>query len=508
MENRPTTTNDPFSAEAAGIRTRAALSGSFWISAQLLLNKIVTSVATLLIAFFLSPEDYGLAATALAIAVFVCILPPEVMGDVLIAYPRHLQRLAPTAQRLNIGIAAVSASATLIAIPATLWMYDTYPSMWLGSLLTVLAIRPFCTAITVVPLSNLRQKREFRRIAIIDGILQLSATLLSVGAAAFGGRAASLVAPQILNEAARAICYIRIGSIGKAGCFRRRFAGLLMRTYFTGAGAQYIHNILVSTEIVVLGYIAGGYQTGIFGFASMIAAQTNAVIAGRIGMVLQSILGELQKHPARQINGFLHTYNVLGIVCVPVALLQVVFAEPFFDLVLDSKWQPAVPIFQILSLLQAFYFASGPIMACLKSQRRFHVLFAWQGVQMLLSLPAYWIGAEQGGAVGVAIASVLMWSISIPTGAWLCTKPEGRGHIPRMIGAFLRPWFIGLPVIAPGYLLVQWLNDFGVVGNIVAIVVIAPVLFISVLFVAWLVDREFRSVAIIMWQMIWCGKRR
>ena len=483
--------------------TNSAISGSFWISTQWFLNKLVTAAAMLLIAFFLSPEDYGVAATVFAVAAVVWVFLPEVMGDVLLAYPRCLQLLAPTAQHLAFSIAVISGSVTLLSIPVALWIYDTYPPLWFGGLLAVLAIRPFCMAMSVVPLSNLRQKLEFRRIAMIDGSLQFAATLISVGCATVGGRGASLVVPQILNEAARAVCYVRVGSIRGTQRFHRRFARMLMRAYFMGAGAQYVHNVLVMTEVVVLGYVAGEYQTGLFGFAFLLAAQANVVIVGRIGMVLQPIFGELQQHPVHQVEGFLRTQRVLGAVCVPVALLQVVLAEPFFDLVLAPKWQPAVPVFQALSLLQAFYFASGPIMACLKSQRRFSVLFVWQSIQMLLSFPAFWFGAKQGGAVGVAIASMLMWSISIPTGTWLCTRVDGRGRLRQTICVFLRSWLVGLPVFALGYVLVQWLNSWGTIGDVVAITVAAPALFIIVLCITWFTDREFQSVADHVWQMGW-----
>ncbi len=488
--------------------TASTLLGSFWMVTPWFLNKLVTAAAMLFMAFFLSPEDYGVATTVFAVAAVVWVFLPEVMGDVLLSYPRRLQLLAPTAQRLAFRIAVISGSVTLLSIPVALWIYDTYPPLWFGGLLAALAIHPFCMAMSVVPLSNLRQKLEFRRIAMIDGSLQFAATLISVGCATVGGHGASLVVPQILKEAARAVCYVRVGSIRYTRRFHRRCARMLMRAYFMGAGAQYVHRVLVMTEVVVLGYVAGEYQTGLFGFAFLLAAQANVVIVGRIGIVLQSIFGELQQHPVRQVEGFLRTQRVLGAVCVPVALLQVVLAEPFFDLVLASKWQPAVPVFQALSLLQAFYFASGPIMACLKSQRRFSVLFVWQSLQMLLSFPAFWFGAKQGGAVGVAIASMLMWSISIPTGTWLCTKVDGRGRLRQTMGVFLRSWLVGLPVFALGYVLVQWLNNWGTIGDVVAIIVAAPVLFILVLFITWSVDREFQSVADHVWQVAWCGIRR
>ena len=129
-------------------------------------------------------------------------------------------------------------------------------------------------------------------------------------------------------------------------------------------------------EIIVLGFVSGKYETGLFGLAYSIAAQANTVIAYQLGVVLQPIFGRLQDDPERQVAGFLKAQRVLSAVCVPICFTQAVLAEPLFRLVLDAKWQPAIPIFQVVSLMQAFYFATGPSMSCLRAQRRFGTFFA------------------------------------------------------------------------------------------------------------------------------------
>ena len=475
--------------------TDSTLRGSFWISTQWFLNKIVTAGATLLIAYFLSPDDYGLAATALAIAGFLCIMPPKIMGDILIAHPRHFELLVPTVRRLAWCVGLISTFVMLISIPVVLQIYESYPSLWLAGLLAILAFGPLFNALFVVPVSNLRHTFDFRRIAIVDGVVQLAATLLSVGLAASGGRAASLVLPQILNQAARALCYIRMGTVRTARRFHRKITRLLMRNYLVLAGAAYVHSTLVRMEIIILGYLAGGYQAGLFGFAFMLAVQGNRIILIPIEIVLQPVLGRLQKDPTRQREGFLRALRMLAAVCVPFSLLQIVLAEPFFRLLLPEKWQPAVPVFQVLCLMQVFYFAITPSLSCLKAQRRFEVFFIWQGVQLILSLPLYWFAVRQGGALGVAIASTLMWSISAPVVVWLCIKVGGRRQLGRAIYIFARPWLIGLLVFVPGYLLMQWLNGWGRFGDVVAVLVAGPMMFIIALLVTRLVDLEFRSIS-------------
>ncbi len=499
--DRSTADANPRSPAAKSL-SAAALHGAIWNAAQSFLNKLVTLVATFAIAFFLSPDDYGVAATALAVAAALSLFPPEVMADVLIAHPGRHRLLAASARRLALAAAGISALATWLAIPLVVVVYDEYPPMWLAALLAALALRPLCMAVAVAPLSAMRQRLQFRRIAVIDGATQFLATLLSVGCAALGARAASLVAPQLFNQLARAVCYLRLGTIDRQRGYRRKVAAVLLRSYLPASAAQYVHNVLVLMEVVVLGYLAGEREAGLFALAYLLATQANVMIAGRISMVLQSVFGHLQEDPSRHAEGFLRAQRVLAAACVPICLLQAAFAAPLFDLALADKWQPAVPVFQALSLSQAFYFAFGPCMAALKSQGRFNALLGWQGLQMLVSLPAFWFGARQGGAFGIAVASLAMWSISVLAGMSLCLRLRAAGDWMQVAGVFVRPWLVGLPVAAVALLAVQWLDGAGTLGDVVSLCVVAPALFAVAVLATRRVSSEFRAVTDSMWRSL------
>ena len=500
---------DPDSiASSATSLSAAAVRGSIWNTAQIYLNKLATGAAVLVIALFLSPSDYGVAATALAVAALLLIFPPDAMADVLVAYPGRHRLLAASARRLAAAAAATSALATWLAIPLVVLVYHEYPSLWLAGLLAVLAIHPLCMAVAVVPLARLRQRLMFHRIALIEGVTQFLATLLSVGCAALGAKAASLVVPQVLNQVARTACYVSIGAVDRPRRFHRKIAAVLLRSYLPMAAAQYIHGVLALLEIIVLGYLAGKYEAGLFALAYMLAKQANVLVVGKVGMVLQSVFGELQTNPSRQADAFLRAQRVLAAVCVPICLLQAAFAEPLFELALSDKWQPAIPVFQVLSLAQAFYFAFGPCTAALKSQRRFTTLLGWQGAQMLISLPVFWFGVRQGGAVGVALASLALWSISVLVGVSLCMRFAGRRGWRQVASIFVQPWLIGLAAAAVALLAVQWLEGAGRLGSVVALCVVAPVLFGATVFVTRWASAEFRAAIDAIWQELRSGRRR
>lgn len=472
-----------------------AAKGSFINTAQWFVNKLATAAAMLLIAHYLKPDDYGVATQALAIAQFMVVFLPLTMGDVLIAHPRRFEMLVPTARRLTMWIGIATCVLMLATIPIFLGIYSKYPAGWLGGLLAVAALRPVVDAALMVPLARLRTALAYRGIAVIEGAVQLGVTALSLVFAAFGLRSASLVAPQVIGTGVRAVVYRRVASGTGTGRFHKGLARILMRAFVPAAIAQYIHNVIVMLEVLVLGYVSGDYQTGLFAFAFTIAAQANTVVAYQLGVVLQPIFGRLQDDPARQVSGFLRVQRVLGLVCVPISLTQAVLAEPLFRIAFAERYLPAVPVFQVISVAQAFYFATGPSMSCLRSQRRFTTFFWWQGVQLLISLPLYWVGAQWSGALGTAVASGVAWAISAPIVVWLCTRVVKRAHAGAVLGIFIKPWLVGLPIFAAAGLGVRWLAQFGSTGDLASLFVLGPAAALGAIGAASLFDAEMRTLS-------------
>ena len=228
----------------------------------------------------------------------------------------------------------------------------------------------------------------------------------------------------------------------------------------------------MNVPLLVVVYLAGDYQAGLFGFAFMLAIQANGIILARLGIILQPILGRLQRERARQVDGFLRSAKVLASLCVPMCLLQTILAEPVFRLLLEPKWEPATVVFQALSLMQGFYFAIAPSMACLKAQRRFPALLVWQAIHLALSVPACWAAIAFEGAAGGAWATALLWAGSAPIAVWMCVRFERRDGFLTALSVFIKPWLRGLPLFAVGYLAVQWLSVLGAFGDVLALVAI------------------------------------
>jgi hypothetical protein len=136
-----------------------------------------------------------MASLTFAIAGFMVVFPPMVLGDVLITYQHHLRRISREALQLALVTSGANTLAMCALAPFIAAFYSKYPAGTLTGLVMAVSLRATAEASGIVPLSRLRAGLLYRRIAVINGSAQLAATLATVGLALAGAGAMSLVLP-------------------------------------------------------------------------------------------------------------------------------------------------------------------------------------------------------------------------------------------------------------------------------------------------------------------------
>ncbi|MSR29184.1 MAG: hypothetical protein EXS03_06385 [Phycisphaerales bacterium] len=467
--------------QAQGLGTAAA-SGTAWSVIQIAVNKVGTIISIWLVAQLLSPDEFGMAALTVSVGLFLSILPPLTVGDVIVTHTTRFEPIARAAMRLANLVGIGTFILTAIAAPIVAWCYgEPMLGVFVG-LLLVVALRPVSFGLVAVPLARLRVAFDYRSIALIDGWTQLGATTLVVVLAYVGCGPLALVLPQVAVTFVRAYYYRqRTRRIAIAverppspvpECSREEHRRLIGQFALAGI-AQYVHNTLVILPVLVLGYFASEHATGLFAFAFSLSTQANGLIAAQLGTVLQPIFVGLGHATERQVAGFLRVVRVLGAGAVPICLLQAALAEPLFRLLLEPKWDEAIPVFAVLSLLESSYFATAPTMALLRAQSRFKTYFVWQVLQFVIAAGAFVAVAPAYGALGVASCSAILWMTSLPIAVWLCTRPMG-GSIWQGIGIFVVPWATAVPVAGGAWYAWTLLEPLGTPGMILALLVVGP----------------------------------
>jgi lipopolysaccharide exporter len=467
----------------------AAAAGSSWTSGQAMVNKVVTAIGIWVIARHLGQDEFGMASLTFAIAGFIVIFPPMVMGDVLITYQRHLDRISREGLRLALATSGAATFGMCVLAPFIAAFYSNYPAGTLTGLVMAVSLRTTADASGIVPLARLRGAFLYRSIALIDGTTQLAATLATVVLALNGAGAMSLVLPQVLAAAAKAMAYAwacaRDSQQIPRHQTRSRLYPRIRADFFTASVAQYVHNAAMALPPLLLARLSTETETGIFGFAFMLATQVTVLIAYQLGLVLQPIFVKMRDDPPRQAAAYLRVLRVIGTIAVPLSLLQAALAEPMFALLFPGKWDAALPVFAVMSVVQCFYFGVTPGISMLKAQARFGTYFAWQAAHVVIAIVAYSVAAVQGGALAVAVTDAGLWAISVPFATWLATRGSGRSAI-EAITVFTAPWITAAPVALLAWLAWKGLAPYGISGQVISLAVIGPIAFaVSMLVVRW-----------------------
>ncbi len=134
--------------------------------------------------------------------------------------------------------------------------------------------------------------------------------------------------------------------------------------FVTASSAQYIHTLIGNSPILLLGLLSTQLNPGLYIFSFYLAVQVVVVISYQLSVVLQPIFVKLAMDPVRQAIANLRVLRVVAVVAVPLSLLQAALAAPIFLRFFEAKWTGAIPVFALLSLGQAFYFAVAPTMGC------------------------------------------------------------------------------------------------------------------------------------------------
>jgi len=436
----------------------SARRGSALAVLQTVVGKIAAAGSQFALAWFLVPDQMGVATFAISVNLMLTFLNPLIMSDVLLARRQTLDRDAAPAFWTLLWSAVLTTIFLLAVTPAIAsWKEDPRLLLLLG----ILAVRPILLTFQIVPYTVLREGLRFGDITRVNVIVPIFSLAVSVTLAALGGGSLAIVLPSLLVVALTT--YLFGTRARPLPSLRPTLAGGLsiLRQYTVLSAGQYAHSISLFVDYVALGILATQAETGLYFLAFNLSAQINGVFAYNVSVALQPVFAHLNGDPAAQLRSFLRNTASIATATTPLVALQGILAVPFLHLVLPERWWPAAPLLAVLAAGQLFYFGMGCATALLKAQGRFRAYTVWQTIQSALLVPgvfaaAGWggpflerrFGVSNGAALAVAIVIALQFAISCPAGAIVATRARGRDLV-RVLGLFGKPILASLVAAVP-----------------------------------------------------------
>ena len=370
-------------------------SGILWSVTTFAAGRVLTLIATIVLARVLVPAEFGVVAAILA---FVSLLElgTDLGMKATVVYEqdrRDTERLH-SAFTLNLlisgglcaaGIAAAPAIASIFGVPGEA---DLFRLAVLSLLLT--------------GLGNIQDAILLRDLAFRSRILpELTRNVVSGAVSvvlALGGLgAASLVVGLLAGRVAW------VGMLWLVTAYRPRLRidrriAWSMGSYGLGATVLSVISVIATrADVVVVGTVLGPAALGIYTIAYRIPELGIRNVSWSFSRVAFPALSMMRALDRGQLAGATTTLlRYQSLVAVPIAAMLAVLASPLVVVLFSSAWQAAGPVMSALAVVAAFDALAFPFGDALKSIRRQATLIAINGVNIPLLIAGMIIVAPNG----------------------------------------------------------------------------------------------------------------
>jgi len=395
-------------AEASQLRFARNLSAMAIAQIAIRVSRLITVVV---LTRLLNPADFGAAAIVLTVYEFIALFTRNGIDSAVVrAAPQDADAMANSALWLTWAVCGgLAVFQALVAYPVALAFGNTTLAVPIALMGLIYLVTPMCNMQTAM----LQREGRVSVMARAGAVQVMVDNILSAILALCGFGFWSIVAPKLIVAPIWLLMNRYSHPWRPHGRPDTSRWGEIIRYCRHIVGVEVLSTVQANIDNVLVGYFLGVEALGIYYFAF------NAGLGITLGLVnsfavavfphLCATLGDREQLRAR----FLQCLRLLGMIVVPLVVLQSALAPIYVPLVFGEKWRAAIPVLILICLSAlARPFASATAQL-LRAVGRPDIDLRWQMLNTAV-LVSLLLVASQISVVAVA-AAVLVAQTSVLT---------------------------------------------------------------------------------------------
>lgn len=407
------------------------IKGTAWIGGARLLINVLAVLSTFVLARMLTPADFGLVATAMAILVILTGFTEISLSEAIIRLEDPTDAHLDTAWTLN-GLrgAVLCAVTAALAFPIADW-FDDPRLVWIMYALGLsLLISGLVNPRIVLARRNLIFWQEFMIsvgqklagfvVAVTIAIIYQSYWALVIGA----------LATQLGNVV---LSYVFMPYLPKPSF--RHTGELFAFSGWLSAGTI-VNTLNWRFDHVLVAKLLGGGALGLYSMGGNLAQMATREITAPLNQTIYPGFANVRDDSARLASAYQRSQSILSAVSLPAGVGVAIIAEPLVRLAMGEKWLPVVIIIQLLApvfAFQTFGSLARPLGMALGQTKR---LFLRDLQLLIIRVPIIVFGALAGGLIGVVIARIAAGLLSACINMMLVGGFIGLGVVEQLKANF------------------------------------------------------------------------
>jgi len=318
-----------------------------WLSIAEMVIRVSRLVTTIMLARFLSPYDYGLAAVVLSTNEFVQVFTRSGIGAKLIQVDEdRLESLATAAYWLNWLICgSLFIIQCLVSLPIA-WLYhDSKIVLPICTIALVYCIIP----IAYVQETLIHRENRMKTAAIVSSVQVSVDNVLTAILALSGLGMWAIVLPKVLVAPIWAIMICRFHP-WRPGKFSTKHWRELFRFGRSVLGVELLKTLRNNLDYLLVGALIGVKELGIYYFAFNAGLGISLSFINAINLSLYPHLCAARLNWEQFKQRYFSSFNTITFIIVPIVLLQSSLAPFYVPIVFGQKWVVAIPVLVLICL--------------------------------------------------------------------------------------------------------------------------------------------------------------
>jgi teichuronic acid exporter len=382
------------------------MSGLRWTVGARILAQVVTWAITLVVIRILTPADYGLLAMATICVAFLSIFSELGLGTAVV-------------QRVDIDVATLrNVFGTLIIVHGTLASFLALIAPLIASffdearivpIVRVLALQLLVAAFGVVPDALLQRKMDFRRRSLLDLSGAIAGALMTLGLALAGHGVWALVIGALFTQSWKTIGVNLVAPFPHWPRFS--LSGLRSLVTFGGhiSASQLLWFFYSQSDMLIAGKWLGKELLGFYSVAMHLASLPNQRIAAIVNQIAFPAFSRMQGDARKVAASMLVGVRVLSLIAFAVLWGLSSIAPEVVNVILGSKWGPAVVPLQVLGLVMPLRMIGNFVPNAVQGMGRSDIILKNAATVALIGPTAFLIGVNWG-LLGLSAA----WLVATP----------------------------------------------------------------------------------------------
>lgn len=383
--------------------------GAVWLAAARIGGQVFGLASTIVVARFVTPDDYGVFAAAMSLLLLVSAFSEFPVSQAIIHLRDVRDEDYDTAFTISLARSALLALVLIILSgPLATFMKDER----VGPVVAALAAYTLLLGIRNPRIERFARDMDFTKEAILE-----------VGSK-FGSLVAAVIAAIILRSywaLVISICFAALTQVALSFAFAPKTPRITLASFtrlFSYsvwiAGSTIAGQIYQLFDTLMLGRFKGSETLGLYSIGQLVSSRIAQTIAAPPARSLFAAFSQIQAESERVRNAYESAMAFMAVLMAPVILTLIYFAETITVNLLGEQWRSAAPVVQLISVTMLTLINYTPLQALFMGLGLTRLFFFRIAVFLIVYIPAVaWAILEHGlmGMLIVKTALIVLWSV-------------------------------------------------------------------------------------------------